>query len=159
MPNKPTNQKKKALAMAALALLVLSAPALAQQSQPVDVIKQAPFMDTIKGGLRILLALIGFASMTAMALLAIYAFVMYVLGPTHWYRWQALISAVENFKWLIVGAAAFPFALAAAVYGINVVMGGYNAGQLSVTPQEVAVKMLQAIYVEPFRQAFDWVFG
>ncbi|MEM0465006.1 hypothetical protein [Pyrobaculum sp.] len=159
MPNKPKTKTKKALVLAALALLVLAVDVYAQQKEPIDVIKEAPFMDTIKGGLRILLALIGFASMTAMALLAIYAFVMYVLGPTHWYRWQALISVVENFKWLIVGAAAFPFAIAAAVYGINVVLGGYDAKQLSVTPQEVAVKMLEAIYVEPFRQAFDWVFG
>mgnify|MGYP001770661347 CR=1 FL=1 len=159
MPNKPTNQKKKALAIAALALLILALPVFAQNAQkPEDVVKNAPFMKAIQGGFKILMALIGFASMAAMVLLGLYGYVMYVLGPTHWYRWSALISVVENFKWLIVGAAVFPFVIAAAVYGINVVMGGYNAGQLNVSPEEVAVEVLKAIYLQPFQQAFDWIF-
>lgn len=144
---------------AAVALAsLLAAPVFAQQSDAVSVIEKAPFMEAFKGGVKILLALIGFASMTAIALLSAYGLIMYVLGPTHWYRWSALISVVENFKWMIIGVAAFPFALAAAVYGINVVLQGYNAGSLGVKPEEVAVALLKAIYVDPFLEAFQWLF-
>ena len=157
---KPKPKAKKFVIAAALALLILALPAFAQQAKtPEEVIRNAPFMKAIQGGFKILMALIGFASMAALVLLGLYGFVMSVLGPTHWYRWSALISVVENFKWLIVGAAAFPFVIAAAVYGINVVMGGYNAGQLNVSPEEAAVRLLQAIYLEPFKEAFSWIFG
>ena len=150
--NKPADGKMLP-AVAALALIVLAALASAQ-SGAVSIVENAPFMGAIKGGVQILLALIGFASMVSAALLAAYGLVMYVLSPTQWYRWQVLINLVENYKWLIVGAAAFPLALAAAVYGVDVVLGGYGAGSLPVKPEEVAVALLQEIYTAPFQAGF-----
>lgn len=156
MPPKQKKAEKKAVAVAAvLASLMLAAFALAQSS----VVQNMPYADVIRSAIRALIYLIGYASMVAIILLAAYGFVVYVLSPTQWYRWSALINVVEHLKWYLVGAAVFPIVLALIVYGINAVVAGLGGGSTGIDPVQAATSFLKLAYVDSFKDAFSWIFG
>ncbi|AFA38658.1 hypothetical protein Pogu_0631 [Pyrobaculum oguniense TE7] len=124
MPNKPTNQKKKALAVAALVLLVLAVEVYAQQQDVYERVREAVdenIVSPVVSGVRALAYIWAVAFWVAVILLALYAFIMLKAGPTTFSRWSGFVEMIDRYKLFLIGIIAVPLAIAALLTGVAAV--------------------------------------
>ena len=154
---KPEGQKAKKVIAAALVLLLALAPVYAQQAGNAtgggQDVYNFPFKNQIQSAVKNLAAVYALIFWAVVVLLAVYAAVMWIASPTSWSRWSAVITLVDHYKYIMLGIAAVPFILAAAIFGVNLITTGYGAGSVG-DAGKIAVDFLNNLLVKSLVDVF-----
>ncbi|AET34165.1 hypothetical protein [Pyrobaculum ferrireducens] len=156
-------EKVKKLAIAALALLVLAMPILAQQagnatggggggggvSQGRDLVLKSGAVQSVQSAAGALMAVWGIAWWASLIIFGIYYFVMSKLAPASWARWGYINDLVDKYKWLLLAMILSPFAVGLVVLGVNLAAEAWGQSvQSQLDPLKTVTDFLSKVLIQ-----------
>ncbi|MCU7786317.1 hypothetical protein ODS41_00015 [Pyrobaculum sp. 3827-6] len=159
---RPAGEKAKKLAIAALALLVLAVPILAQQtttttaanatggggvSQGRDLVLGSGAVQSVQSAAGALMAIWGIAWWASLIIFGIYYFVMSKLAPASWARWGYINDLIDKYKWLLLAMILSPFAVGLVVLGVNLAASAWNV-QSQLNPLDTVKNFLSQVLIK-----------
>jgi hypothetical protein len=164
-------EKAKKLVVAALALLVLAMPILAQQagnattqpsnatgggvvSQGRDLVLKSGAVQSVQSAAGALMAVWGIVWWASLIIFGIYYFVMSKLAPASWARWGYINDLIDKYKWLLLAMILSPFAVGLVVLGVNLAAQAWGQSiQSQLNPLDTVKNFLAKVLVESIAEA------
>ncbi|MCU7788218.1 hypothetical protein ODS41_09880 [Pyrobaculum sp. 3827-6] len=143
---KPAAEKAKKLAIAALALLVLVAPVLAQQSGK-DLVLNSGAVESVRSAAGALMAVWGIAWWASLIIFGLYYFVMSKLAPASWARWGYINDLIDKYKWLLLTMLISPFAVGLVVLGVDLAAKAWGT-QSQLDPLKTVTDFLSQVLIK-----------
>jgi hypothetical protein len=161
---KPATEKAKKLAIAALALLVLAMPILAQQTTTTTAATNATgggggvdkgknlvlgsgAVQSVQSAAGALMAIWGIVWWASLIIFGLYYFVMSKLAPASWARWGYIIDLIDKYKWLLLAMILSPFAVGLVVLGVNLAASAWGA-QSQLNPLQTVTDFLSKVLIQ-----------
>jgi hypothetical protein len=169
---RPAGEKAKKLLVAALALLVLAMPILAQTTTTTaanatggggggggvgkgrDIVLESGAVKSVQSAAGALMAIWGIVWWASLIIFGIYYFVMSKLAPATWARWSYINDLIDKYKWLLLTIILSPFAVGLVMLGIDMAATQWNANvPQELKPENVIVNFLNKVLFDSIVKA------